>query len=260
MLRILLPLLIGICLVVSCKKDTQEEERITTTCFTNPNNPEFLCTTNDINNHEIVNYDTTLCGIIPLGKNYKWIYRDSVFGTGGQFLRIEMDTLFVEKTVRFPGSQMVFWRMRSKLEKYYFPAQYIYTTDSVLYFLSSSDAFAYNPTRTLYTNKSWLATKYDNPIEQMSGYNGDMHYVQHYLHGLTINVPLGAFNKTSVCEKIWAIPMRIYFNKEAGIVRHEFYQQDWFPYSGHFYTAAGQIPVVNRTYIRRISELVAFIQ
>jgi hypothetical protein len=229
----------------SCRKPALEQirEAPSVTCYHNQSNPVFNFMTNDFSTNTLVNYDTALCGIMPLGRNYKWIYRDSVFGINGQFLRTEYDTLFVEKTVRFPGSQAVWWKMKSTLGKEFVPYNHIYITDSVMYFLEPS--YVASGLRTFNTNESWL--RLDNHFFfGTSGVLVDVAFRQSFTHGQSIVVPAGTYSNSVLCEKRYFFLERIFFETNTGVVKVE------------QYAPGTNLP--DRNKLLRISELVSFIQ
>ena len=208
-------------------------------CNSNPSNPVFDLTTNDFNTNLPVGYDTIVCGIFPLGKNYKWIYKDSVFGNNGQFLKTEYDTLFVEKIVKFPGSEALWWKLKSSLGKQVAPNYYIYTTDSVMYFLEKSEGMVQNSTHSLYSNSTWL--RLDG---QKMGIITDIGYINNYFFRQTVSVPAGNFTNIIRCDKLLYNLKRIFFKPGIGFLKIEVYNST-------------NIPEKNK--LQRISELVAFI-
>ena len=248
-----MPIRLGFILLVllpaaSCKKGnfnaTDNSTYLTITapghCIFNPSNPVFNLSTNDFNTNLPVSYDSILCGIFPLGKNFKWIYKDSVFGNNGRFLKIEYDTLFVEKTVKFPGSEAIWWKLKSNLGKHVAPNDYIYTTDSVMYFLEKTELLPPNPNHTLYSNKTWL--RLDG---QKLGIITDIGYINNYYFQQTVNVPAGNYQNIIRCDKLFFNLDRIFFEPNIGFLKIEVYNSTTIP---------------DRSKLQRISELVAFIQ
>jgi hypothetical protein len=208
-------------------------------CVQNSKKPVF--STNSYTNLPDYNYDSTVCGLLPLGKNYQWIYRDSLFDNSGMFTETRMDTLRVEKTVVSLSDKSVCWKMnctRSKGIPYY-----IFTTDSVLYFIDRP--YNYN------SNSSFIAT------EWLKIYNQDsitkFSFISDYGYRETIKklsgavkVPAGVFSNCIHNSKSTTGVEEIIFKPELGVVKYTRYS----PYGNPFNPVAADK--------RQVSELVSY--
>jgi hypothetical protein len=256
-LKCLTNLLLVIVFFNSCKKTEYVSAWVAPAesvrpCNHNPANPVFNFTTNFFNT-QYVNYDSAICGIMPLGRNYKWFYRDSVFDNNGHFVRIEHDTLSARGGYQLPGSSSIWWEMRTTSGRSFVPNNLIYITDSVMYTLERSTIYSHNSTYTLFNHETWLRTD-NHRIYAQVGMNGDLAYRQRYSFYQTVEVPMGIFPNSILCEKddFGYFRQRIYFNTSVGILRREYYDM---PSNGPF-----NFFDYRPSLLRRVSELVKFTQ
>jgi hypothetical protein len=210
----------------------------TARCVQNSMKPVFG--TNNFNNLPDYNYDSTVCGLLPLGKNYQWIYRDSLFDNTGQFTETRMDTLRVEKTVVSLMDKSVSWKMNAARSKGI--PSYIYTTDSVLYFIDRP--YNYN-SNSAFIATEWLKIYSSDSVTKFS-------FVSDYGYRETIKklsapvkVPAGVFTNCIQNSKFTTGVEVIIFKPELGVVKYTKYS----PYGNPF----NPVPADKR----QVSELVS---
>ncbi len=126
--KIILPLLSGCLLIVSCQKDFNFEEKAEP-CELQTANPagRFYSTEN------VVDYICTSkhCGIIPLSKKNYWIYEDSIF-SDGLFQKVQLDTLRYFSNLKTVTDDLIWW----KSNKFIGLPQVLFANDSSFYGLT----------------------------------------------------------------------------------------------------------------------------
>jgi hypothetical protein len=222
----------------SCKKS--EAPIAPNECNRNTVKPIF--NTANINELTTIKYDASVCGLLPLNKQHKWIYKDSLFDDAGNFKEIKMDTLYVEKTVQSSADNSILWKMKSTRLKGL--PNYIYTTDSTLYFVDLMYNAANNKP---FVATEWLKLPTQDSVRKYS-FVSDYGYIE-TIKKLKTNttVPAGSFSNCFYTSKSIDGIEEIVFKPELGVVKYTKYS----PYGNPF----NPLP----TDKIQVSELVAYI-
>jgi hypothetical protein len=225
----------------ACKKEAAIT-KLDTPCITYKNKPIFNVTTTAALNAK--DYNGTVCGIIPLGKNYKWIYRDSLFDNMGQFVQTKMDTLFVEKTVFSTADSSILWKLRSTSGRAKGINDYfVYSTDSILYYTDRAYVGPGVPVPPIYATE-WLKI-YRQDYISSSAFLSDMGYLQIIKKlSSSIVVPYGSINGCIETTKMLYGREIITLKPGLGIVKYTSYEDPF-----------NELPSNKR----QVSELVAFV-
>ena len=103
---IILPLISGCLLIVSCQKDFNFEEKVET-CELQTANPAGRSYSSD----SVINYNCTSkhCGFIPLSSKNYWIYQDSIFNDG-ILHKVQFDTLRFTSNLKSLPDELVWWK------------------------------------------------------------------------------------------------------------------------------------------------------
>lgn len=119
---------------ISCRRQA-EFFQPQVTCIQNgvPVTGPALLVSNGLNR---VDYDTAVCGFLPMHKNAYWIYTDSFFNSSGALTMVSFDTIRVKATYKSPGSPSVFWQFSSRNMKGF--DKIMYTTDSMVYAITAA--------------------------------------------------------------------------------------------------------------------------
>ncbi len=174
-------------LFIGCQKEKNQKPAIDCVHF---NSKPFFNTIN-INNLPTIVQDTPVCGLFPLGKNHRWIYRDSLFDNSGLFIETKLDTLFIEKSILSLADNATWWKMKSRRNKSL--PNYLYTTDSVLYWLNNSGGFNVVPQNIQAV--AWLRILTKDSVRTSNAID-DVAYLETIkkLNSSTI-VPAGSFDR-----------------------------------------------------------------
>jgi hypothetical protein len=237
----ILSLSLGIVVFFNACKKAPVIAKQETPCITYKSKPIFNVT--NIAGLATIDYNGTVCGIIPLGKNYKWIYRDSLFDNTGQFVQTKMDTMLVEKTVFSTADSSILWKLRGARPKG-ITENFIYSTDSVLYYSDRAYVGPGVPPPPIYATE-WLKI-YQQDYVSGSAFLSDMGYLQ-IIKKLTnsVAVPYGTVDGCIETTKMLAGREIITLKPGLGIVKYINYA---LPFN--------ELPNNKR----QVSELVAFLK
>jgi hypothetical protein len=227
---------------ISCKKE--QAEASPDICVINTVIPIF--NTNNYADLPFVSYNTNVCGLLPLGKNHFWIYKDSIFDNSGVFVEIKMDTLTVAKTVQSLADNSIWWKMKSNRTKGIFN-QFIYTTDSTVYFIDLLFGFGYNNN---FESRSWFKLFNQDSVKHHGGI-GDVAFLQQTKNlQNTVTVPAGSFsncienNKNKIGGDFRYITT---IKPSVGIIKFSLYDSPGPPSSN-----------ILPSYKRQVSELISY--
>ena len=109
MKKIILSLLTGSILLISCRKDIfiDDLNQIVKTCELQTADPAGRTYSSDA----VINYTCTTnhCGILPLSTKNYWVYQDSIFNDG-IFQKVQFDTLRFTSNLKTLSDDLVWWK------------------------------------------------------------------------------------------------------------------------------------------------------
>ncbi len=104
--KLILTLLIGSILIVSCRKDITATQKIEP-CEWQTENPAGRTYSTDL----VVDYtcNSKHCGMMPLSSKNYWIYEDSIF-SDGILQKVQLDTLRYTSNFKTTTDEIVWWK------------------------------------------------------------------------------------------------------------------------------------------------------
>jgi hypothetical protein len=133
----------------------------------------------------VINQDTPVCGLLPMSKNNKWIYRDSLFDDNGNFVEIKMDTLRIVEAKKSDADGKTWWKFISNRNKGLLNL-YLVSSDSTLYFPTVSFGS--------YGAGNWLEIPKNNYLKGFWGLTDVPYGILDFTKlNTTVTVPAGGF-------------------------------------------------------------------
>ncbi|MBL7727367.1 MAG: hypothetical protein JNM68_06780 [Dinghuibacter sp.] len=179
-----------------------------------------------------VNFDSAICGFLPLHKDAYWIYTDSFFNTNGSLHLVQQDTLRVKGVYQSPNGPSLFWRLGARNRKGC--TGLLYTTDSILYTIAP--AFATPAFYEHYTWAGYRAAGYPNSGAPVFGPPGtdsiftfnhftDMAYQEKIVnYRQPVTVPAGSYsNCTGFVKRLGWSPDEMIFKPGLGMIKYIVY-------------------------------------
>lgn len=177
-----------------------------------------------------VDYDTAVCGFLPMHKDAYWIYTDSFFNSSGALTLVSFDTIRVKATYKSPGSPSVFWQFSSRNMKGF--DKIMYTTDSMVYAITG--AFSLPSFYDAYPWAGYRAAGYPRtPSPNFGPSNNDTLFTMNFLvdvgfpekivnYRQPITVPAGSYSDCMGFSKFYGSQIsEMVFKPGLGMVQYK---------------------------------------
>lgn len=213
MKKIILPILSGIILFYSCKKESfnRSEQTQEEACLVQTENPGTRSYSAD--SLISINYKGKVCGLMPLNKNNYWVYLDSIYENGA-FQRTQYDTLRFEQTYLSVADGLIWWQANKEIGL----PELLFSNDSSIFSIQE---------RLFATDPVWDARKEYSLFEGESA-SYLTHFDDNAAQGKSIRLndalttPAGLFSDCIQYEKNARTFRKdeIYFKPGVGVVRY----------------------------------------
>ena len=160
----------------------------------------------------LIDYNNSHCGYMPLGKKNFWVYLDSIYDNNGLFMETRLDTLRFIKTYQSPDS-IIWWTPNTFIGF----LKYNYSTDSALYTLGSRWGYG--------LSLKWVYSISTDSTREDCAYSDYPTECKAWKINNPVIVPAGTFQNCYWYSKIWLLAQTIdfYFKPGVGVLKFWFY-------------------------------------
>lgn len=220
----LYPFLFLAILLLACHRDH---------CDNNPANPSMACVRNStipygsylqLQNLPPSSTDSIYCGYLPLSRKNYWVYLDSVYDQNGIYTHSIRDTLRYTVTRRLQDG-IAWWSTDSvgNLKVWALYPRFVYSTDSVLYFISERRTGA----------PFFKAITSDTLIEGCQ-YSDHSQICESVKNPNPVVVPAGTFTNCMKFNKTWVLgyyEIETHFKPGIGVLKTRYFTDRFtFPF------------------------------